>query len=168
MRLALFPHAACLDMLIPGFGFEDAWVPKPEGRFLWFGALNSVPGAIETLLAGREREYITFVLQSMSANPRAFADEDIDDYAEGYSGEGGLEPLGRYFRAMWTNADHFRSEVSSGKRINAPCWHLAVSIARTREPRSRSEQSRPTSRPGSFRMLATGCRRSNQPTSETG
>lgn len=115
---------AFLDMLIPGFGFEDAWVPRPNGQFLWFGALNSVPAAVETLLAGREREYIEFVLKSVSANPEAFAVEDVDDYAQGYAGERGLEPLGQYFRAMWTNAEHFRAAVASGQRITAPVLAL--------------------------------------------
>ncbi len=49
---------AFMDMLLPGFGFEDAWVPRPNGQFLWFAALNSVPGLVETLLKGRERKYL--------------------------------------------------------------------------------------------------------------
>lgn len=45
---------AFLDMLIPGFGFEEAWIPQPDGQFLWFAALNAVPGLVENLLVGRE------------------------------------------------------------------------------------------------------------------
>ena len=54
---------AFMDMLLPGFGFEQAWVPQPNGQFLWFAALNSVPGVIENLFAGRERDYLDVVLR---------------------------------------------------------------------------------------------------------
>jgi pimeloyl-ACP methyl ester carboxylesterase len=106
---------AFLDMALPGFGFEDIWVPKPGGQFLWFGALNSVPGAIETLLAGREREYIEFVLKSVSANPDAFDAEDVDAYVQAYAAPGGLRALSAYFQAMWRNAEDFKAHAAARK-----------------------------------------------------
>jgi pimeloyl-ACP methyl ester carboxylesterase len=106
---------AFLDMALPGFGFEDIWVPRPDGHFLWFGALNSVPGAIETLLAGRERDYISFVLRAVSANPEAFDATDVDAYAEAYARPGGLAALSAYFQAMWRNADAFKARASEAR-----------------------------------------------------
>lgn len=100
---------AFMDMLLPGFGFEDAWVPRPNGQFLWFAALNSVPGVIETLLAGREKEYIDIVLRGgFTANKAGIRDADVIEYARAYAKPGVLAALGGYFRAMWTNAENNR------------------------------------------------------------
>jgi pimeloyl-ACP methyl ester carboxylesterase len=110
---------AFLDMLLPGFGFEDAWVPRPNGQFLWFAALNSVPGVIETLLKGREREYLEHVLRGgFTANKAGITDADIDTYTAAYARPSALAALGAYFRAMWTNAEH--NKADSARKLMMP------------------------------------------------
>jgi pimeloyl-ACP methyl ester carboxylesterase len=104
---------AFMDMLLPGFGFEEAWVPRPNGRFLWFAALNSVPGVIETLLAGREREYLDTVLRGgFTANKAGITDADLAAYTAAYAKPGALAALGGYFRAMWTNAEDNKTSAA--------------------------------------------------------
>jgi pimeloyl-ACP methyl ester carboxylesterase len=110
---------AFMDMLLPGFGFEEAWVPRPSGQFLWFAALNAVPGVIETLLQGREREYLEHVLRGgFTANKAGITDADVAAYTAAYAKPGVLAALGGYFRAMWTNAEHNRA--SSGHKLTMP------------------------------------------------
>lgn len=103
---------AFMDMLLPGFGFEQAWVPQPNGQFLWFAALNAVPGIIETLLAGRERAYLETVLRgSFTANKAGITDADLAAYTAAYAKPGALAALGGYFRAMWTNAENNKASA---------------------------------------------------------
>lgn len=103
---------AFMDMLLPGSGFEQAWVPQPNGQFLWFAALNAVPGIIETLLAGREREYLETVLRgSFTANKAGITDADLAAYTAAYAKPGALAALGGYFRAMWTNAENNKASA---------------------------------------------------------
>jgi pimeloyl-ACP methyl ester carboxylesterase len=110
---------AFMDMLLSGFGFEEAWVPRPNGQFLWFAALNSVPGVIETVLVGRERAYLEAVLRGgFTANKAGITDADLDVYAAAYAQPGALAALGGYFRAMWTNAEH--NKASSASRLTMP------------------------------------------------
>lgn len=110
---------AFMDMLLPGFGFEDAWVPRPNGQFLWFAALNAVPDVIETLFAGRERDYLNTVLRGgFTANKAGILDADVATYAAAYAKPGALAALGGYFRAMWTNAEH--DKASAVKRLAMP------------------------------------------------
>lgn len=110
---------AFLDMLLPGFGFEEAWVPRPNGQFLWFAALNSVPGVVETLLKGREREYLEHVLRGgFTANKAGITDTDLAEYARAYSKPGVLAALGGYFRAMWANAED--NKASAQTKITTP------------------------------------------------
>lgn len=112
-------HFAFMDMLLPGFGFEEAWVPRPNGQFLWFASLNAVPGVIETMLAGRERAYLELVLRGgFTANKEAITDADLDAYATAYAKPGALAALGGYFRAMWTNAEH--NKVSAASKLSIP------------------------------------------------
>jgi pimeloyl-ACP methyl ester carboxylesterase len=105
---------AFMDMLLPGFGFEEAWVPRPNGQFLWFAALNAVPGVIETVLVGRERAYLDAVLRGgFTANKAGITDADLDAYAAAYARPGALAALGGYFRAMWTNAEHDKASAAT-------------------------------------------------------
>ncbi len=105
---------AFMDMLLPGFGFEEAWAPRPNGQFLWFAALNAVPGVIETLLVGRERDYLELVLRGgFTANKAGITDGDLDAYAAAYARPGALAALGSYFRAMWTNAEHDKASAAT-------------------------------------------------------
>ena len=105
---------AFMDMLLPGFGFEEAWTPRPSGQFLWFAALNAVPGVVETLLAGREREYLELVLRGgFTANKASITDADLTTYGTAYAKPGALAALGGYFRAMWTNADNDRASAAT-------------------------------------------------------
>lgn len=117
---ARITRLAFLDMLLPGFGFEEAWIPRPEGRFLWFGSLNSVPGVIETLLPGREKEYIELVHRTTSFDLNSFDPGDIASYGEAYRGSERLANLGAYFRAMWTNADAFRALHQDQRWLTIP------------------------------------------------
>jgi pimeloyl-ACP methyl ester carboxylesterase len=110
---------AFMDMLLPGFGFEEAWIPRPNGQFLWFAALNAVPGVVETLLKGRERDYLEHVLRGgFTANKAAISDADIAEYTRAYSKPGVLAALGGYFRAMWKNAAD--NKASAQTKITMP------------------------------------------------
>ena len=109
-----------LDMVLPGFGFEDAWVPRPEGRFLWFGALNAVPGVLEDLFAERVGDYFRSVLRGgFTANKTPFSDEKIANYAAAYAGAKGMRALSGYFLAMWKNAEYMKT--LSRRKLTIPC-----------------------------------------------
>jgi pimeloyl-ACP methyl ester carboxylesterase len=112
-------HFAFMDMLLPGFGFEEAWVPRPNGQFLWFAALNAVPGVVETLLKGREREYLEHVLRGgFTANKAGITDADVAAYTAAYTKPGVLAALGGYFRAMWANAE--QNKASATQKLTMP------------------------------------------------
>jgi pimeloyl-ACP methyl ester carboxylesterase len=110
---------AFLDMLLPGFGFEDAWIPRPNGQFLWFAALNAVPGVIETLFHGREKDYLEVVLKGgFTVNKAAISDVALSTYAAAYAQPGALTALSGYFQAMWTNAEN--NQKSAANKLDIP------------------------------------------------
>jgi len=115
---------AFLEYLLCGYGFEDALAPRPDNHHLWFAALNMVPAVPEMLIAGHEREYLTYLARTaLTATPDAIDEEDLEDYIASYSSEGGWRPLCEIFRATWANADINRRYAGSA-RISIPTLAL--------------------------------------------
>jgi hypothetical protein len=57
-----------------------------------------VPDLPETLLAGRERDYVGWFLKAKALSPKAFEDAEIDHYAAAIAAEGGLRACLAYYR----------------------------------------------------------------------
>jgi pimeloyl-ACP methyl ester carboxylesterase len=110
---------AFMEYLLCGFGFEEALVPRPDNRSLWFAALNMVPEVPEMLVRGHEREYLGYLMRkALTANPDAIAEEDFEEYVRCYAAPDGWRPLAELFRATWTNAELNRKYAE--RRLTIP------------------------------------------------
>ncbi len=113
-----------LEYLLCGFGFEEALVPRPDNHHLWFAALNMVPAIPEMLVAGHERDYLTYLARvALTADPEAIDQADLDDYVATYSEPDRWHALCEMFRATWANADLNR-RIAESSRIEAPALAL--------------------------------------------
>jgi hypothetical protein len=72
---------AFLDMILPGFGLENAVRFGPDGFGLWHLAFHAATEVPEMLIAGREREYLGWFFRHHAATPTAIPAEDIEVYA---------------------------------------------------------------------------------------
>ncbi len=90
---------ALLDAGIPGITLPDA-VPTDPGRAwkTWHFAFHVVPDLPETLLAGRERDYVDWFLTAKTLSPNTFDSTEIDHYAAAIAAEGGLRASLAYYR----------------------------------------------------------------------
>jgi pimeloyl-ACP methyl ester carboxylesterase len=114
---------AFMEYLLCGFGFEEALVPRPDNRSLWFAALNMVPEVPEMLIRGHEREYLGYLMRkALTANPDAIAEEDFEEYVRCYAAPDGWRPLAELFRATWTNAEINRKYAE--RRLTMPALAL--------------------------------------------
>jgi len=101
------------EMLMPGFGYEDALGSHPFaedglGRQIWHLAFHDAPHAIqEFLIRGRERRYLDFYWDTFAYDPRAVSESERAEYARGYQGPGGLNAL-KYYQMHWVDAEHNR------------------------------------------------------------
>jgi pimeloyl-ACP methyl ester carboxylesterase len=101
------------EMLMPGFGYEDALGSHPfakdgQGRQIWHLAFHDAPHAIqEFLIRGRERKYLDFYWDTFAYNPRSVSESERREYARGYEGPGGLNAL-KYYQNHWIDAEHNR------------------------------------------------------------
>ena len=116
---------ALLDAGIPGISLPESIPTDPErAAKLWHFAFHMVPDLPETLLAGREREYVAWFLNAKVASPGAIGAEDIDRYARLLAAAGGLGSALAYYRAAPASAR--RTELLlRRRRITVPV--LAVS-----------------------------------------
>jgi pimeloyl-ACP methyl ester carboxylesterase len=90
---------ALLDAGIPGVSLPDAIPTDPERAWkTWHFAFHLVPDLPETLLAGREREYVGWFLAAKSLSPDVFEGDEIDHYAAALAAEGGLRAALSYYR----------------------------------------------------------------------
>ncbi|WP_043665006.1 alpha/beta fold hydrolase [Streptomyces xylophagus] len=90
---------ALLDAGIPGITLPDTIPTDPERAWkTWHLAFHLVPELPETLITGREREYVGWFLRAKTLSPSTFDSAEIDYYAASIAAEGGLRAALGYFR----------------------------------------------------------------------
>jgi pimeloyl-ACP methyl ester carboxylesterase len=93
---------ALLDAPIPGTKVFEEIEHSPR---VWHFAFHNVPNLPESLVAGRERIYLTEgFYRALSYNPAAFSEADVDEYVRSYSAPGGMRAGFEYFRAFSEDA----------------------------------------------------------------
>ncbi|MFI5703578.1 alpha/beta fold hydrolase [Streptomyces xanthochromogenes] len=90
---------ALLDAGIPGITLPEAIPTDPARAWkTWHFAFHVVPDLPETLLLGRERDYVGWFLKTKALSPHAFDDADLDHYAAALAADGGLRASLAYYR----------------------------------------------------------------------
>ncbi|MEV7030414.1 alpha/beta hydrolase [Streptomyces sp. NPDC093272] len=96
---------ALLDAGIPGITLPESIPTDPDRAWkTWHFAFHLVPELPETLLVGRERDYVSWFLKTKALAPDAFDDADLDHYAAALAAEGGLRASLAYYRAAAESA----------------------------------------------------------------
>lgn len=91
---------ALLDAGIPGVTLPDAVPLAPERAWrTWHFAFHTIPDLPETLLTGREREYLAWFLRRKAANPQVFSDAVLEEYLRVFTLPGSLRAGLGYYRA---------------------------------------------------------------------
>jgi pimeloyl-ACP methyl ester carboxylesterase len=105
---------AILEMIMPGFGYEQAmqhpFAQDGLGRKVWHLAFHDAPDMPEALITGRERMYLRWFYTNFSYDPSAVPDTDLDEYERCYAAPGGLRALD-YYRTHFTDADDNRESA---------------------------------------------------------
>ncbi|WP_315721412.1 MULTISPECIES: alpha/beta hydrolase [unclassified Bradyrhizobium] len=117
---ALFGDAvqslALLDAGIPGVTLPEALPYAPDRAWrTWHFAFHVVADLPEMLIQGRERDYLAWFLRRKGANPEAFSESDLDEYARVLTKAGGLRAGLGYYRAAALSADQNRELKAKGK-----------------------------------------------------
>ena len=105
-----------LDVPITGFG------PALNSTRLWHIPFHMVQDIPETLVEGKEREYLTWFYSNYSYNPAAITKEDIDEYVSHYSAPGGMRAGFEYYRAFPIDAE----QIKEYSKVKLPMPVLAL------------------------------------------
>ncbi|MCA1219420.1 alpha/beta fold hydrolase [Streptomyces sp. 8L] len=112
---------ALLDAGIPGITLPEAIPTDPDLAWkTWHFAFHLVPDLPETLLAGRERDYVGWFLKVKALSHDTFDDADLDHYAAAVAADGGLRASLAYYRDAAESAR--RNHASLRRR------HLTVPV----------------------------------------
>lgn len=125
-----YPHAvvyadevrrlALLDAGIPGITLPEALPIAPDRAWrTWHFAFHALPDLPETLIAGKEREYLDWFLRRKTANPDTFANADLDEYLRILKKDGGLRAGLAYYRAAHVSAQQ-NSELKKRGMLQMP------------------------------------------------
>jgi pimeloyl-ACP methyl ester carboxylesterase len=120
---------ALLDAGIPGITLPDAIPTDPERAWkTWHLAFHLVPELPETLITGRERDYVAWFLRVKTLSPNTFDSADIDHYAAAIAAEGGLRASLAYFRDAAESARKNQDALAPGRgRLTIPVLGISSS-----------------------------------------
>ncbi|QFU89403.1 alpha/beta fold hydrolase [Amycolatopsis sp. YIM 10] len=116
------------EALFPGFGFEEHTALTAEnvaGMHLWHLGFYFQPDVPEMLIAGRERELITYMIKSERARPDSATPDAIDEYVRCYSMPGGIRAMLSIYRAMLVDAEQNRQ--AARRKLDIPVLALGGS-----------------------------------------
>ncbi|EXU62842.1 hydrolase [Streptomyces sp. PRh5] len=118
---------ALLDAGIPGITLPDAIPTDPELAWkTWHFAFHLVPDLPETLLAGREREYVGWFLKVKTLSSDTFDDAEIEQYAASLAVDGGLRASLAYYRDAAESAQK-NHEALEQQRLTVPILGISSS-----------------------------------------
>ncbi|MFJ4435276.1 alpha/beta fold hydrolase [Streptomyces sp. NPDC088923] len=118
---------ALLDAGIPGITMPEAITLDPALAFkTWHFAFHLVPGLPETLIAGREREYVSWFLKTKSFAPGTFEEAELDHYSAALAADGGLRAGLAYYRDAAESARKNRTALEQ-RRLATPVLGISGS-----------------------------------------
>lgn len=114
-----------IDAAIPGFMSDDIFKPANAGR-IWQFYFHAVADIPETLVMGREKEYLAWYFMNKSFVKTAISEEDLDVYVRAYTGRERLQYGFEYYRAFTTSAQVNKAAVH---RLQIPVLALGGQYA---------------------------------------
>lgn len=118
---------ALLDAGIPGITLPEAIPTDPDRAWkTWHFAFHLVPGLPETLLTGREHEYVAWFLRAKALSPGTFDEAEVDHYASAVAADGGLRASLAYYRDAAESARRNR-EALDRRRLTVPVLGISGS-----------------------------------------
>ncbi|MFF4308288.1 alpha/beta fold hydrolase [Streptomyces sp. NPDC001601] len=118
---------ALLDAGIPGITLPESIPTDPARAWkTWHFAFHLVPDLPETLLAGRERDYVGWFLKTKALSPDVFDDTDLDHYAAALAADGGLRASLAYYRDAAESARR-NHQALNRQRLTVPILGISSS-----------------------------------------
>jgi pimeloyl-ACP methyl ester carboxylesterase len=113
-------------LVLMDFPFPGFLPPEFGENGPWWFAFHQVPNLPETLVQGKEREYISWFFKGLAYNPSAITEDDIDVFAKHFSAPGGIRGAFEHFRSFPVDAE--QNKESATHKITMPVLVLGGDV----------------------------------------
>ena len=103
---------------LPGLGLEEFFDTAKYPQFWHFGFFSAANNVAESLIAGRERPFVSHFIRMQSYDPTGVPEEDLDEYARRLAAPGALRGGFEHYRAFPVDAGHNREHART--KLNMP------------------------------------------------
>jgi pimeloyl-ACP methyl ester carboxylesterase len=109
-----------LEMLLPGFGLEEATAVRDGGTSFWHIPFHLAEGGhAEALTHGREAEYLHRFYTDSLYDPTSFTVEDREHYVAAYRAPGAMHAGFEWYRTLFQDAHESRRRARE-RRLDVP------------------------------------------------
>ena len=92
-----------MDALVPGFSSPRTDLSPEEANLrAWHFGFNRLDDLPETLIAGRERAFLTWLFRAKAVKPWAIGPDDIAEYARQLAAPGAIRAATRYYQEAFS------------------------------------------------------------------
>ena len=92
---------AVIEAVIPGVADAPTiFQPPAKNKKIWHFMFNQLPDLPETLIEGKEREYLTWLFDNKAYRTSAIGPADLDEYVRIYSIPGAIRTGFEFYRAI--------------------------------------------------------------------
>lgn len=117
-------HPEAVLRLVNIEGILPGTVPVDSNQLLtgrgawWFPFHNADNHVAEMLVAGQEREYLSYMIRSLMYDSTSVTEADIDEYARTYAGPGGARGGFEYYRTYAVDAKFYQK--AANRKLKMP------------------------------------------------
>ena len=121
-------HLVLMDAPLPGTTVFDSLAADPR---VWHFAFHGVRDLAETLVAGRERQYIEYFINARIFNTAAITATDLDVYSSAYAAPGAMRAGFEVYRAFGQDGEDNRRMLAENGMLTVPVLALGGAISTT-------------------------------------
>ena len=127
-------RVAFMEFGLPGFGYEQAMQAAPDWHngSNWHLSLFTLPDVAVQMLAGKERELLSWFFWHLSYDHQAIGADDFELYLRELQKPGALRAMAEYYAAIWTDAEDNKRLLANHGKLTLPV--LAVGGERSAGP----------------------------------
>src|SRR6516164_6982832 len=121
---AAVSHLAVMEAPLAGTTVFDRLRPR-----LWHFAFHGARDVAETLVAGRERQYLQQFFAARFADPSAVSTADFDAYVAAYASPGGMRAAFETYRTFEQDAADNRAALAQQGKLKMPVLFLGGELS---------------------------------------
>jgi len=115
-------RVAFLEFGLPGFGYEQAMQAAPDWHngSNWHLSLFTLPDVAVQMIAGKERELLSWFFWHLSYDHQAIEAEDFELYLRELQKPGALRAMAEYYAAVWVDAEGNKNLLATHGKLTMP------------------------------------------------